>query len=842
MKRSAKSVKRMRSFGKSAVSQDEARGSTSVARLGILIFLIGAIILAAVAYVFYQVSVEQSDESRRHEIAQTAENLADRIGTLIQQNGLKMELLVKDAALVQLVEKGSAAEWGAKEAELAYLFPSAVRVRIIPPGLEEVDLEASPPISYATLDMLREAETKEEAPAAEVHLLGTPQQHINMVRRILSSSGRRIVGHLMVNFPLPTLQEALDRSQFARGYGEVWQVAGTVPVSLATRGDPGLKQGEPDVKVAVAGTRWQVAYWVPRGGALESTDTLLAIGGGSIAVFGLLLLLLFRWFRTVLLQDQTLLLSAVRDASSGRLQSSYGIRLRECAGSVAGVRKLFQRAAGSGPEVMGGIGDEISAPALAGSASFADMGTIDVATIGVAEVTVDPAIFRAYDIRGIVDTNFTPEVVYEIGRAIGSEARARGEQSIALGRDGRLSGPELSKAVTRGILATGCNVKAVGQVPTPVLYFAAQYLDTRSGVMLTGSHNPPDYNGLKIVLAGETLSGESIQGLRERIQNNEFEAGQGTEEQVDVLADYIEQIRSDVLVARPMTLVVDCGNGVAGEAAPALLDALGCTVIKLYCEIDGNFPNHHPDPSKPENIADLIQAVKENKADLGLAFDGDGDRLGLVDSDGKIIWPDRLMMLFAMDILGRNPGAEVIYDVKCSRHLAKIIRDFGGIPEMWKTGHSLIKARMKETGALLAGEMSGHIFFKERWFGFDDALYSAARLVEILSNDHRTSASVFGALPDSVNTPELNVPMAEGEAHSFIERFMETHNFDDAEVSTIDGVRADFEDGWGLVRASNTTPVLVLRFEADNQAALSRIQDRFRAAMRAVKPDIALPF
>ena len=842
MKRSAKSVKRSRSFGNSAANRGDGRGSTSVARLGILTFLIGAIILAAITYVFYRIASEQSDESRRHEIAQTAESLADRIGTIIQQTGAKMEVLAADSDLIELAQKGTPDELTEKEVELAYLFPSAVRVRILPPGLEDVDPEASPPISYATLDMLRRAETSDEPPAAEVHLLGTPQQHINMVRRILSVNGRRIVGHLMVNFPLPMLQDALDRSQFARGYGEVWQVAGTAPVSLATRGDPGLRRGEPGVKVAVPGTRWEVAYWVPPGGVLSSPDTLLAIGGGSIAVFGLLLLLLFRWFRGLLLKDQTLVLSAVRDGFTGRLQPHYGIRLKECARSMSDVRDLFQQGAGSGREVLTATGDLSLAPAAVGSATSASVSQVDVSTIGVEDVAVDPAIFRAYDIRGIVHTNLTPEIVYQIGRAIGSEAKERGERAIAVARDGRLSGPELLGSLTRGILATGCDVKAVGRVPTPVLYFAAHSLDTRSGVMLTGSHNPPDYNGLKVVLAGETLSGDSIQRLRERIENNELEAGRGTEEQVDVLPDYIEQIRSDVLVARPMKVVVDCGNGVAGESAPALLDALGCTIVKLYCEIDGNFPNHHPDPSKLENLADLIQAVKDNQADLGLAFDGDGDRLGVVDSDGKVIWPDRLMMLFAMDILGRNPGAEIIYDVKCSRHLAKIIRDFGGIPEMWKTGHSLIKARMRETGALLAGEMSGHIFFEERWFGFDDALYSAARLVEILSNDHRTSASVFAALPDSVNTPELNVSMGEGEAHRFMERLMETNSFDGAEVSTIDGVRADFEDGWGLVRASNTTPVLVMRFEADNEAALKRIQERFRAAMCSVKSNIALPF
>jgi len=842
MKFSAKTAKKPRPAKKIA---NAASGSTSVIRIGILTFLIGAIAIGTVAYVFYHDALQQSTQSRRQEIAQTAENLADSIATLISQHGSKMEMLAKDAELVQIVQKGSPDEVKALEAEITYLFPSAIRVRILPPGLVEEDLNASPPIGHAAIDMIRLAETREEPPLTEVHQLRTPQQHINMVRRILNSNGRRVTGHLMVSIQYPMIQEALDRSQLARGYGEIWQVAGTEPVSLATRGDFALKIGSPAVKLEIPGTQWLVAYWVPKGGALQSFDMLLVIGGGAIVLFGLFMLVLFRWFRRALVQDQTLLLGAIRDARGGKMQPDYDIRLRECGDTLTGIRRLAQSSRLAVSDVEGTKSATAGADKDAGvqaRESLPDTSSFEVSAIAVEEVNIDPSIFRAYDIRGIVSTNFTPGVVYEIGRAIGSEAQTRGEQTVAVARDGRLSGPELLDSVTRGILSTGCNVKDVGQVPTPVLYFAAQYLDTRSGVMLTGSHNPPDYNGLKIVLAGETLSGAAIQGLRERIENNQLESGQGALEKVDVLPDYLEQIRSDVLVARPMRVVVDCGNGVAGEAAPALMDALGCTVTKLYCEIDGNFPNHHPDPSKPENIADLIQAVKDAKADIGFAFDGDGDRVGVVDSEGNVIWPDRLMMLFAMDILGRNPGAEIIYDVKCSRHLAKIIRDFGGIPEMWKTGHSLIKARMKETGALLAGEMSGHIFFKERWFGFDDALYSAARLLEILSNDHRTSTEVFGALPDSINTPELNVPMEEGEPHRFIEQFTEATNFSDAEVSTIDGVRADFTDGWGLVRASNTMPVLVLRFEADSDEALQRIQGSFRDAMRSVKPDIALPF
>jgi len=359
---------------------------------------------------------------------------------------------------------------------------------------------------------------------------------------------------------------------------------------------------------------------------------------------------------------------------------------------------------------------------------------------------------------------------------------------------------------------------------------------------VTGSHNPPDYNGLKIVIDGETLSGESIQDLRERIEAGNFISGQGSVETIDVVPDYIERIRGDVSLARPLKVVVDCGNGVAGGVVPELLRGLGCEVAELFCEVDGNFPNHHPDPSKVENLRELISAVRDNAADIGLAFDGDGDRLGVVTSSGKIIWPDRVLMLYAQDILDRNPGGQIIYDVKCTRFLDAIIREHGGRPLMWKTGHSFIKAKIKESGALLAGEMSGHIFINERWYGFDDGLYAGARLLEILAKDPRSSAAVFADLPDSVNTPELNVPMQEGEPPVFIERLLENAHFEGASISTIDGLRADFEDGWGLVRASNTTPVLVLRFEADNEAALQRIMGEFRRVMLQVNAGLQLPF
>ena len=451
-------------------------------------------------------------------------------------------------------------------------------------------------------------------------------------------------------------------------------------------------------------------------------------------------------------------------------------------------------------------------------------------------------VFRAYDIRGIAGSVLSAALVREVGRALGALGRARGAPVFALGRDGRLSSPELCAALMDGLNAAGADVIELGIVPTPVTYFAAHHLGCHSAVMVTGSHNPGDQNGLKMVVAGTTLTSEDIQGLRATVESSRFESGSGSRRSVDVLDAYVERIVGDVRLARPMRIAMDCGNGVAGVVAPRLFRRLGCEVIELFSEVDGRFPNHHPDPSKLENLEALVAELKSGPAELGLAFDGDADRLGVVTKKGAIILPDRQLMLFAKDVLSRNPGAEIIYDVKCTRLLAPWIEQHGGWATIWKTGHSLIKAKLKETGAPLAGEMSGHIFFKERWYGFDDALYCGARLLEILAPD-RDVGAVLEALPDAPSTPELNWKLAEGEPHALIERLQGSSPFPQAKkVLAIDGVRAEFADGFGLARASNTTPVIVLRFEGDTPEALRRIQEAFRATLQPLKPGAPLPF
>ena len=463
-----------------------------------------------------------------------------------------------------------------------------------------------------------------------------------------------------------------------------------------------------------------------------------------------------------------------------------------------------------------------------------------------AQSAISPTIFKAYDIRGIVGSTLTNEVAYLLGRAFGSAALDKGEKSVVIGRDGRLSGPDLIDHLAKGLRRSGANVIDLGVVATPMVYFGTHVLDTRSGIMVTGSHNPPDYNGFKMVLAGEAIHGATIQALYHAICAQNFKQGAGSYSQHDIRAAYMERILSDVKLARPMNIAVDCGNGVAGAFAGDLYRGMGCQVDELFCEVDGNFPNHHPDPAHPENLQDLIKRVSQTDAEIGLAFDGDGDRLGVVTKEGNIIYPDRQLMLFAEDVLTRHAGAQILYDVKCTRHIAPWVKARGGVPLMWKTGHSLVKAKLRETGSPLGGEMSGHVFFKDRWYGFDDGLYAGARLLELLSRVDNPSA-VLNALPQSISTPELQIKLAEGENFAVINTLQQAQNvqhyFSDAEqIITIDGLRVEFADGFGLARSSNTTPVIVLRFEAENEAALTRIQAAFKRAILAIKADAVCPF
>ncbi|MDT8386077.1 MAG: phosphomannomutase/phosphoglucomutase [Thiogranum sp.] len=809
----------------------------------------GVSVLIPPALLYMQAVDEFQNLAQKHaELTATlfANDYARWVGDQVQT----AELAVKDPQLARVMESGSDAEKAAQAEALAYLFPASIRVRLLPTGIEIVDLDASPPLSYAALDMLRHAETQDVQPPVEVHMFSTPQQHINLVRRILDPSGRHIVGHLMVSYPVQQLQTLLDRNSMD-GYAEIQQVAAGSVVTLGSRGRAALKDAGADSQLTIPGSRWQVSYRAAPG-ASSGTEGLFvrtaAASGIALVLLSGLIGFTYLSLRRGLRGDQAAVLAVVKDLRDAKVKTEYQASTAEWHDTIKQMIRIVRTGKAPPPPAPAGTAavgkasqkkDEDVVDELGGDLFFSSSAP-DPSRIQVQDSAGD--IFRTYDIRGLVGESLTLEYAYEIGRAIGSEAYYRGEQTVVVGRDGRSSSPELSEALIKGLRATGRDVKDIGVAPTPVLYFAAQQLATNSGVMVTGSHNPPEYNGFKIVLAGETLAGEAVQALQRRIESGDLLTGEGVVEQVDIIQEYIGRVCADVQLTRRMKIVIDCGNGVAGAVAPKLFNLLGCDVIELFCDVDGSFPNHHPDPSNPENLSALIKAVQEQGADLGIAFDGDGDRLGVVSAQGDIIWPDRLLMLLAMDVLSRNPGAQVIYDVKSSRQVAKIVAEYGGEPLMWATGHSLIKAKMKETGALLAGEMSGHIFFKERWFGFDDALYSGARLLEVLASDQRSSNEVFASLPDSLNTPELHVPMAEGEPVVFMGQLLENARFDNARIVTIDGMRVEFENGWGLVRASNTMPCLVLRFEADDELSMHRIQEEFRRVILQTDPNLLLPF
>ncbi|MBG6290631.1 phosphomannomutase/phosphoglucomutase [Pseudomonas nitroreducens] len=726
------------------------------------------------------------------------------------------------------------------------------------------------PLNYAALDMLHRVESG-QAVAPEAYKVGTRWLVYNPIA--LRAADNSIQGSLLLVVDLQRLLGNLPPMSADIGRLQISQQFGNSPAQLL------LQRGQASDAAAVAlpsgNPNWKLSF-TPGPTVTDQlySPTLLGIAALLALVGSLLGLYLAQSaMQRRVSKDAQALGQFVQELAGQRTAKAPELSLPSLQALAQALarqpRRKTETPGASAPAAPAAPAQPIpaataaSAPAAATESPLVDplFQNTDILDIDILDEDQDllgleqtpamstpkapqlPAsIFRAYDIRGVVGDTLTAETAYWVGRAIGSESLARGEPCVSVGRDGRLSGPELVQQLIQGLVDCGCQVTDIGMVPTPVLYYAANVLEGKSGVMLTGSHNPPDYNGFKIVVAGETLANEQIQALRERIQNDDLASGVGSVQQVDILPRYFQQIRDDIALAKPLKVVVDCGNGVAGVIAPQLIEALGCTVIPLYCDVDGTFPNHHPDPGKPENLEDLIAKVKETGADLGLAFDGDGDRVGVVTNEGTIIYPDRLLMLFAKDVVSRNPGADIIFDVKCTRRLISLISGYGGRPVMWKTGHSLIKKKMKETGALLAGEMSGHIFFKERWYGFDDGIYSAARLLEIISLDKRDAERVFSAFPMDISTPEINITVTDEGKFALIEALQARGQWGEANLTTLDGVRVDYPKGWGLVRASNTTPVLVLRFEADSQDELERIKDVFRTQLKAVDPALSLPF
>jgi phosphomannomutase/phosphoglucomutase len=787
--------------------------------------LLAAAALAAVlvtgtgVYVAAWQSARSAEQDAARQAAETAaRSLRNTLDMLIGS----VEGLAADSRYAQILASGNAALLQVTEARLTRAVPSALQVRLLPERSEALDETRPPHMGFADLQMAHEA--VEQAPPPAFHGANTPHQHLALARKLEGG------GVLLASISPKLLEAVLGASGAAL---ELRQG----DLSVSRTGDPALQESPPIGSVDVPGLPWKVVFRAA-GVSFFANGWFFAFPLFGIALVAAAFYFLGRWLVSAFHNDQESVGQLVRDLMRGRALGNYPIRISDSEFIVHKIAQLKHEAMEQGFQSAPASDEQAFGQPVAPAAPAPPL----PAPEGSAVTNVPASIFRAYDIRGVVGETLTAELVYEIGRAIGSECHAKGEQRVMIARDGRHSSQEFSQALARGLQAAGRTVVDLGLAPTPLLYFATHVLNGKSGVMVTGSHNPPKYNGLKIVIAGDTLAGEQVQKLRQRIESKDFIHGIGKIENRDLMPDYIERVMDDTQLGRPMKIVMDCGNGVAAKLAPALMKTLGCEVVELFSDIDGNFPNHHPDPSKPENLTALIDAVVSEQADLGVAFDGDGDRLGVVDCDGKIIWPDRQMMLYAADVLSRQPGADIIFDVKCTRQLASQIVKNGGRPLMWKTGHSMLKAKMKETGAMLAGEMSGHIFFKERWFGFDDAIYACARLVEILSGDPRSTAEVFAELPDSVNTPELTVDTEDGENFALVEKLKALAEFPEARMTDIDGLRVDFIDGWGLVRPSNTTPSLVLRFEADNEKALARIQGVFRDLLVKVKPDIRLPF
>ena len=793
------------------------------------------------AYQRYQFHVAAMAANQQAARVESATQLAVQLGEALQPALDRLQEYAQDPRVVAAASAAANTEREPLETEIAEAIPGALRVRLLPPDVAQPDDSTRPPLSYVTLDQIRRAMSDSGLALAEMHAIGTADEHLSVIRRVPPTGVP--VGLLQLALSPKRLSEPLSRLELHGLQAELTMpAAGERPLVVARTAE--RRAGEAELAHnLVPGTALQLHLRGPGGLHADETGSeegisLLPLAMAAVVVAGLLALALVRAARTAS-PETTDWQGAVRAILEGQYP---GLEALTDPNAPLPEPQPFDPTPEWARRPVPAEPAPEPAPVGAGKLPSEPPAVPQIQ----AGATVPPGIFREYDIRGVVGESLTPEVVLQLGRAIASEALALGQPTVVVARDGRLSGPALLNALTQGLRGAGCDVLDIGMVPTPVLYFATHYLDLRTGVMLTGSHNPPEYNGLKIVLDGRTLSGDAIQAIRRRIEGGEFAEGDGRLEHTSILTDYIARIGDDVPMAldRPLRVVVDGGNGVPGLVAPDVLRALGHDVLELHCEVDGSFPNHPPDPSQPENLQDLIISVKHEKADLGLAFDGDGDRLAVVDGQGNIIWPDRQLMLFARDLLQRHPGARVIYDVKCSRKLADVIRAAGGEPEMWRSGHSLIKARMEETGAMLAGEMTGHLFFGERWYGFDDAIYAAARLLEIIGASGKTPTALFAELPTTVATPELHLALPESEHATFMASLMPLAEaaFADAEISHLDGLRVDYPDRWGLVRPSNTTPNLVLRFEGDDGEALASIENEFRNLLRAVDPTIALTF
>jgi phosphomannomutase/phosphoglucomutase len=812
--------------------------------LGVIGLLVA--MLATWAYLGYQNYVSTQSNNKR-QMASIAQMLAGSISTNLQQQLTLIQALARQPGLADFVKGFDETRLANEQARLTRLVPGALRVRLLPAGFNEPDTSETPNMGYASLLLLREAEKSDVALPAELHQFGTAHQHIAIASGISFTQGGQIVGVIHAAYSIEMLQKIFGGLETRFGRIEVQQAPSDKnPLVIIGKGDKPSENEKPDGVFPVKGSIWQVAYWGSTGLQFDLMANLHLIVPGLLLFLltALLMLRLSQQMTNALKRDQQTILSLVeaivvgrptkvQQAQLGDLQSTLDVmdhQIREFRSVQVEKGKTKRAIPTDDSDHAIKVEEVVEEPAA------------DRLTEVAASVDIPAEIYRAYDIRGIVGETLNEEIVTLLGQGFGSEIYEKGYQSVVVARDTRESSEGLQSALIEGLQASGRDVIDLGMAPTPLLYYAVHELDAECGVMVTGSHNPLQYNGLKLVVGGNTPTQDEIQDLRRQIDAGQLLQGEGSFDSKDIVNEYIDRVTSDTRLGQPLKVVVDCGNGAASVVAPELYRQLGCEVMELYCSPAGDFPNHHPDPSDPRNMQDLQKAVVEHQAALGIAFDGDGDRIGIVDSSGKLIWPDRLLMYLAIDILTREPGGDIIYDVKCSRHLANIVLSNGGRPLMWKSGHSMLKAKMKETHALLGGEFSGHILFAERWYGFDDGIYAGARLLEILSLDYRTSAEVFAELPESLSTPEYVLEMKEKQANEVMAAIEQLPDLPGARMVKIDGLRAEFEQGWGLVRASNTVPALLFRFEANSEEDLAHVQTIFRDMITRIDPGLKLPF
>ncbi len=736
--------------------------------------------------------------------------------------------------------------------ELQRRIPGVLQLRLLGRDDNALDASGPAPLSYAGLDMVRRTLDSARPAPAEAHQVksGTPYLALALP---VSASGK-VVGVLFAAWDFRQISGVIEQSPAIPG--RVQLVQGAEPGVVLAEG-PGRLDGQLDLDASeVPNSIWRLAYDVaPESGLLSGLLFLLLVVVGGGLLLAAAIFLSWRALSRDLRGDMGVMVNAGEAIVRGGPARAARPNVASSGDAMALLAQLAQEAqqVGKGAQIAAAAprpAAQVARPQVPTGVDVEEfdsdpselLGSGAASELAPPSIEIAETLFRAYDLRGIVGETLTPEIAELLGQALATLVQEQGGRKVAVARDARLSSPALADAVMRGLMACGCDVLDIGQAPTPLLYFALHTQPVQAGVMVTGSHNAPDYNGFKIVIGDRVLDGDELKALRQRMLDGVFSHGGGQRERVDLLGDYVDAVTREVQLARPLKVVVDAGNGVAGDQAIATLEALGCEVVPLFCEPDGEFPNHHPDPSQPDNLASLILEIQAQGADLGIAFDGDGDRLGVVDETGDLIWPDRLLMMLAADILGRHPGVDILYDVKSSRHLASFVLSHGGRPIMWKSGHSRMRAKMLETGALLGGEFTGHLFIKERWYGFDDAIYAAVRIIEILALEQRRASELFAALPLSPSTPEYHLMLREGQNLELM-RALDAHKvFDGARVVELDGLRVEFAEGWGLIRPSNTAPALTFRFEADDDGALESIKARFRELLRRVAPDMQAPF